>query len=87
MAAELKAVVSLYPGLVRTEKVMESAQYLGLGNSESPEFIGRGVAVLASDPDVLRHTGNILVAAALANDYGFTDIDGKTLRPLKLRDI
>ena len=30
------AVVSLYPGLVRTEKVMEAAAYLNLSNSESP---------------------------------------------------
>jgi NAD(P)-dependent dehydrogenase (short-subunit alcohol dehydrogenase family) len=91
MAAELKphgvAVVSLYPGLVRTEKVMEAAQYLDLSNSESPEYIGRAVAALASDPDVLRHTGNVLVAAALAKDYGFTDIDGKTPRPLRLSDV
>ena len=68
MATELKpygvAVVSLYPGLVRTEKVMESAQWLDLTNSESPEFIGRAVVALAADPDVLRHTGKVLVAAA-----------------------
>src|SRR6185503_17144218 len=61
MAAELKphgvAVVSLYPGLVRTEKVMEAAQWLDMTNSESPEFIGRAVAALAADPDVLRYTG------------------------------
>ena len=61
MAAELKphgvTVVSLYPGLVRTEKVMEAAAWLDLTNSESPEFIGRAVAALAADPDVLRHTG------------------------------
>src|SRR5215467_14291297 len=86
MSVELKphgvAVVSLYPGLVRTEKVMEAAQYLDLANSESPDFIGRSVAALADDPDVLRHTGKVLVAATLAVEYGFTDIDGKTPRPL-----
>jgi dehydrogenase/reductase SDR family member 1 len=91
MATELKpygvAVVSLYPGLVRTEKVMESAQWLDLTNSESPEFIGRAVAALAADPDVLRHTGKVLVAAALAIEYGFTDIDGTTPRPLTLADV
>ena len=58
MANELKphgvAVVSLYPGLVRTEKVMEAAPWLDLSNSESPDFIGRAVAALANDPDVLR---------------------------------
>ena len=84
MASELKAhgvaVVSLYPGMVRTEKVMEAAAWLDLSNSESPEFIGRAVAALAADPDVLRHTGKVLVAAALARDYGFTDLDGTTPR-------
>jgi dehydrogenase/reductase SDR family member 1 len=91
MSAELKrhgvAVVSLYPGLVRTEKVMEAAPYLDLSNSESPDFIGRAVAALAADPDVLRHTGKALVAADLAKEYGFTDIDGKSPRPLTLADV
>ena len=91
MASELRphgvAVVSLYPGLVRTEKVMEAAAWLDLSNSESPEFIGRAVAALAGDADVLRHTGNVLVAAALAQEYGFTDLDGKTPRPLTLADV
>jgi NAD(P)-dependent dehydrogenase (short-subunit alcohol dehydrogenase family) len=91
MAIELQphgvAVVSIYPGMVRTEKVMESAAWLDLSNSESPEFIGRAVAALAADPDVLRHTGRVLVAAALAKDYGFTDIDGTTPRALTLADV
>ena len=91
MAHELKphgvTVVSLYPGLVRTEKVMESAAWLNLSNSESPEFIGRAVAALAADPSVLRHTGNVLVAAALAREYGFTDLDGANPRPLTITDV
>jgi dehydrogenase/reductase SDR family member 1 len=91
MAAELQphgvTVVSLYPGMVRTEKVMASAAWLDLSNSESPEFIGRAVAALAADPNVIRHTGGVLVAAALALDYGFTDIDGKRPRPLTLADV
>jgi dehydrogenase/reductase SDR family member 1 len=91
MAAELQphgvAVVSLYPGMVRTEKVMEAAAWLDLSNSESPEFIGRAIAALAADPDVLRHTGKVLVAAAVAIDYGFTDVDGKSPRPLTLADV
>jgi dehydrogenase/reductase SDR family protein 1 len=91
MATELRrhgvTVVSLYPGMVRTEKVMEAAQWLDLSNSESPEFIGRAVAALATDPDAIRHTGHTLVAAAIARDYGFTDIDGKTPRPLTIADV
>lgn len=91
MAGELEphgvAVISLYPGLVRTEKVMEAAAWLNLTNSESPEFIGRAVAALASDPDVMRHSGRVLIAAELAQDYGFTDIDGATPRALRLTDV
>jgi NAD(P)-dependent dehydrogenase (short-subunit alcohol dehydrogenase family) len=91
MAAELKpygvAVVSLYPGLVRTERVMEAAKWLDLTNSESPEFVGRAVAALAADADVLRYSGKVLVAAGIAKEYGFTDVDGKTPRPLTLSDV
>jgi NAD(P)-dependent dehydrogenase (short-subunit alcohol dehydrogenase family) len=91
MAVELRphgvTAVSLYPGLVRTEKVMEAAPWLDLRNSESPEFIGRAVAALAADPDVMRYTGTVLVAASVAGEYGFTDIDGKTPRPLTLADV
>jgi NAD(P)-dependent dehydrogenase (short-subunit alcohol dehydrogenase family) len=89
-AHELKrhriAVVSLYPGLVRTEAVL-AAGVFDLSNSESPEFVGRAVAALASDPDVMRWSGQALVAAALAQTYGFTDIDGKTPRPLTIGDV
>jgi len=91
MAVELRpfgvAVVSLYPGLVRTEKVMEAAAWLDLSNSESPEFVGRAVAALAADPEVMRHSGSVLVAAQVAADYGFTDVDGKRPRPLTLKDV
>ncbi len=91
MAVELRpygvTAVSLYPGLVRTEKVMEAAAWLDLSNSESPEFTGRAVAALAADSDVMRHSGSVLVAASLAVAYGFTDIDGKTPRPLTLADV
>ena len=91
MAVELRphgvTAVSLYPGMVRTEKVMEAAAWLDLTNSESPEFIGRAVAALAGDPDVIRHSGRVLVAASLAVEYGFTDVDGKAPRPLTLADV
>jgi NAD(P)-dependent dehydrogenase (short-subunit alcohol dehydrogenase family) len=91
MATELRphgvTVVSLYPGLVRTEKVMQAAAWLDLTNSESPEFVGRAVAALAADSEVMRHTGGFRVAANLAIEYGFTDIDGKTPRPLTLADV
>jgi len=91
MASELQphgvTVVSLYPGMVRTEKIMAASAWLDLSNSESPEFIGRAIAALAADPHVLRYTGQVLVAAAVALEYGFTDIDGKSPRPLTLADV
>jgi NAD(P)-dependent dehydrogenase (short-subunit alcohol dehydrogenase family) len=91
MAHELRAhnvaVVSLYPGLVRTEKVMEAAAWLDLSNSESPQFIGRAVTALAADPNVIQQTGKVLVAARVAEEYGFADIDGKHPKPLTLADV
>jgi NAD(P)-dependent dehydrogenase (short-subunit alcohol dehydrogenase family) len=91
MADELRdhgvAVVALYPGLVRTEKVMAAAQWLDLSNSESPEFSGRAVVALAADPNVLRHSGKVRVVADLAREYGFTDVDGTTPRALTIADV
>ena len=81
------AAVSLYPGLVRTESIMKAADFFDLSNSESPQFIGRAVAALANDPNILQKSGKVLVAAALALEYGFTDIDGKQPRPLTMEDL
>jgi dehydrogenase/reductase SDR family protein 1 len=90
MAHELKphgvTVVSLYPGLVRTEAVL-AAGVFDLSNSESPEFCGRAVAALAADPDSLRWTGQVVLAAALALEYRFTDIDGRQPVPLTLATL
>ena len=87
MAHELKddgiASVSLYPGMVRTEGVMRNKDILDLSNSESPMFIGRAVAALAQDKKIIKETGNILIAAEVAKEYNFTDIDGK--QPESLR--
>ena len=90
MAHELRehnvAVASLYPGLVRTESVLESAAFFDLSNSESPQFIGRAVAALASGPGVMQKSGRVLVAAALAQEYRFVDVDRKQPRPITLAE-
>jgi dehydrogenase/reductase SDR family member 1 len=90
MAHELRphnvVVVSMYPGLVRTEAVV-AAGVFDLSNSESPEFLGRAVAALASDPHADRWSGQVVVAAALAREYGFTDIDGAQPRALTIADV
>jgi NAD(P)-dependent dehydrogenase (short-subunit alcohol dehydrogenase family) len=73
------AVVSLWPGLVLTERIQRSrAQLPGLSgvHAESQRFTGRAVAALAADPDVMRQTGRALASRALALAYGFTDVDG-----------
>lgn len=91
MAEELEefgvAVISLYPGLVRTEKVMEAAAYLDLSNSESPQFIGRAVAAMAADPEILSLSGSVVVAASCAEKYGFDDVDGRRPKALTVEDV
>ncbi|MBK8025101.1 MAG: SDR family NAD(P)-dependent oxidoreductase [Chloroflexi bacterium] len=69
------AVISLYPGLVRTESVLLNAQYFDMTQSESPLFTGRAVAALAADPDVIRRSGQAVTVAELSRAYGFADID------------
>jgi len=93
MAHELRAhgvaVVSLYPGLVRTESVLAAAAegWLNLSNSESPEFIGRVVDALARDPRLDERSGAVLVAAAVAAELGVTDIDGRQPAALTLETV
>jgi dehydrogenase/reductase SDR family member 1 len=80
------AVVSLYPGLVRTEAVLRAAHegWFDLSNSESPEFIGRVVAALARDPRTMERSGQVVVAAQFALEHGIRDVDGRQPRPLTL---
>jgi dehydrogenase/reductase SDR family protein 1 len=91
MAHELRShsvtVVPLYPGLVRTEAVMAAAQagWLDLSNSESPEFIGKVIAALNADPQLLQRSGTVAVAAQLALEFGVVDTDGKQPVPLTLK--
>ena len=44
--------------------------------SETPRFVGRAVAALAADPDRARWNGRSLSSGGLAQEYGFTDVDG-----------
>jgi len=80
------AVISLYPGLVRTESVLRNAQYFDMSNSESPQFTGRVIAALANDANIMSKTGQVWVGATLAEEYGIQDIDGKQPSPLSLEN-
>ena len=93
IAEELKpfgvAAISLYPGLVRTEAVISAAASgaFDLSNSESPEFIGSVIARLYSDPALMNRSGQVIVAALIAKEFGLTDIDGRVPRPLTIVDV
>lgn len=96
MAIELKpyhvASISLWQGLTLTELAQRNlATIPGLKDGAatqprdacSPEFPGRVIAALASDPDVMRHSGGTHITAELAREYGITDIDGKVIPSLR----
>jgi NAD(P)-dependent dehydrogenase (short-subunit alcohol dehydrogenase family) len=82
------AAVSLTPGWLRSEMMLEAygvteanwrdaiQRSPHFAISESPAFVGRAVAALARDPDVLRWSGKSLSSGQLAKVYGFTDLDG-----------
>ncbi|MEB3032055.1 SDR family NAD(P)-dependent oxidoreductase [[Mycobacterium] nativiensis] len=87
MAVELAgtgvSAVSLWPGLVRNEVMqgfmdrgLDNFQGFPLANAETPEFIGRVIAALASDPDIGARSGHTLITAETALDYSVTDIEG-----------
>ena len=78
------AVVSLYPGLVRSERITAAAEFMDLNNSESPQFIGRVIAGLFNDPRRMQRSGQVLVAAQLAKEYQIVDIDGNSPEPLTI---
>jgi NAD(P)-dependent dehydrogenase (short-subunit alcohol dehydrogenase family) len=80
--------ISITPGWLRSEMMLEA---FGVSEenwrdaaskvphfviSETPRFVGRAVAALASDPDRARWNGQSLSSGQLAKVYGFTDLDG-----------
>lgn len=82
------AAVAVTPGYLRSETMLEhfgvtEANWRDGGKkdayflqSETPLFLGRGVAALAADPKVLRRSGALLSSWALAREYGVVDAGG-----------
>lgn len=79
------AMVSLVPGIVRTERVLADVDGMGwdLSNAESPLFSGRAVAALGRDRELMTRSGKALVVAELATELDFVDEGGG--RPRSLR--
>lgn len=80
--------VCVTPGWLRSEMMLEAfgvreenwrdatARVPHFIISETPRFVGRAVAALASDPDRARWNGQSLSSGGLAQVYGFVDLDG-----------
>ena len=80
--------LSLSPGWLRSEVMLDAYEVTEetwrdatkvsphFAISESPRYVGRAVAALAADPDLRRWNGTSLSSGQLAQEYGFTDLDG-----------
>jgi len=90
MAHELRergvAVVSIWPGTTRTEHIDAmlargdtwAQAHLGdIDGMETPRYLGRCIAALAADRDVMARSGRRFWTAELASDYGVTDERGR----------
>jgi NAD(P)-dependent dehydrogenase (short-subunit alcohol dehydrogenase family) len=93
MAEELReyniTAVALTPGFLRSEAMLDHFNVTEknwteavkkdrhFAESETPFYIGRAVAALASDPNVSEKTGKALATWNLAKEYNFNDVDGR----------
>ena len=79
------AIAGLQPGFMKTERVemhlesmgTDARERSGYDLAETPEYCGRAVVALASDGNVLAKAGKLHFVADLAEEYGFTDEDGR----------
>ena len=69
------ASVAVHPGWVRTEGVLQFAEQVDLSASQSPEGVGRAIAALAGDAELMSLTGQALSVEALAERYQ-VDVSG-----------
>ncbi len=79
--------VSVTPGWLRSEMMLEEFKTTeddwrnaeappGFATSESPRFVGRGVAALAADLERAQWNQRSVTVGELATHYGFVDLDG-----------
>lgn len=87
MAVDLEnedvAAISLWLGPQLTERTdvvlkHQPEQYEGfMAMAETPEFNGRVIHALANDPQLMERSGQTLITAELALEYGIKDVDGR----------
>jgi NAD(P)-dependent dehydrogenase (short-subunit alcohol dehydrogenase family) len=93
MATELLpygvAAIAMVPGFLRSESMLErkgvtEGHWRDAGKkdpnfleSESPLFVGRAIAALAQDRNVLERSGQLCSSWELAREYHFNDYDGR----------
>jgi NAD(P)-dependent dehydrogenase (short-subunit alcohol dehydrogenase family) len=88
------ASVGVSPGWMRTEFVLighrtDEAHWTErpeLARTESTRYVGRAVAALAADREVMRISGTVQAVGDLARTYGFTDVDGRQPPPFELEE-
>jgi NAD(P)-dependent dehydrogenase (short-subunit alcohol dehydrogenase family) len=96
MAVELQphnvASLSLWQGLTFTERANRNLEQnaamkkLTVTNPAigcSPEYPGRVIVALATDPEIMKRSGGTFITAEVAQDYAVTDIDGKVIPSLR----
>ncbi|WP_076998669.1 SDR family oxidoreductase [Variovorax sp. KK3] len=98
MAKELRphgvASLAVSPGWMRTEFVLVGHQTdeahwqerPALARTESPRYLGRAIAALAGDAQVLKKSGAVHRVGDLAREYGFTDVDGRVVPPFEMEE-
>lgn len=96
MAEELRphgvASLAVSPGWMRTEFVLAGhktdeehwQERPSLARTESPRYLGRAVAALAGDANVMTKSGSVHRVADLARAYDFTDIDGRQVEAFEI---
>ncbi|MRV72105.1 SDR family NAD(P)-dependent oxidoreductase [Duganella sp. FT92W] len=87
MAVDLRphgvACVSLWMGPLKTERTKavwerEPEKYAAFEPlAETPQFTGMVIAKLHGDPHRMEKSGQVLIGAELAEEYGIRDLDGK----------
>jgi NAD(P)-dependent dehydrogenase (short-subunit alcohol dehydrogenase family) len=80
--------LAISPGFLRSEAMLERfgvaeanwrngiAVGADFAFSETPHYVGRAIAALAADPQLRAKAGGAWFADDLAEEYGFTDLDG-----------